>query len=188
MGKLLDEAIVFAMKAHAGHVRKAEGSAYVLHPMEAAVIAGTLSRDEKVITAALLHDAIAYAGIPADELRMKFGCRVAELVSSMSENKMRDLPPEETWELRKKEALKSLFDTEDEDVKILWLSDELSNLRSIHTEVLNEGDDFFLRFNQKDKKKHEWYFKEVLRGLSSLKGTDPYEEFERLIEETFGDK
>ena len=168
MGKMLDSAIEFAIKAHAGQVRKADGSPYVLHTMEAAVIAGTLTRDEAVIAASLLHDVIEHTWATTDEIRELFGDRVAALVEAVTEDKMTDLPPKETWRLRKIHSLRSLFDTDDDGVKIMWLANKLSNLRSMAVGVRAEGDDFFKKFNQTDKELHEWYYREVQKALLSL--------------------
>ena len=41
--ELVSEAIAFAVKAHDGMRRKKSESPYILHPMEAAVIVGTIA-------------------------------------------------------------------------------------------------------------------------------------------------
>lgn len=185
MGKLLDKAILFSMQAHEGQVRKAGKKPYVLHPMEAAVIAGTLTNDENVLAAALLHDVVEDAGVTPQEIKEQFGDRVAELVASETENKRAGTPPAETWLDRKLETLAILRDTDDEGIKILWLSDKLSNLRSMFSGVKEQGDEFFNNFNQKDKKMHEWYYRTIAEYLGSLKDTAAYGEFMFLIGETF---
>ena len=185
MGKLLDKALLFSMKAHEGQTRKADDKPYVLHTMEAAVIAGTLTKDENVIAAALLHDVVEDAKVTPAELVSEFGGRVAELVASETENKRDGTPPTQTWEIRKSESLEILRNTTDEGVKILWISDKLSNLRSMFAGVRREGDAFFDHFNQKDRKKHEWYYREIAKALDSLKDTEAYGEFMYLIDETF---
>ena len=58
MGGILNKAIVYAVKAHNGQVRKGTQVPYILHPLEAASIVGTLTTDEKVIAAAVLHDVV----------------------------------------------------------------------------------------------------------------------------------
>lgn len=185
MGKKLDCALEFAMKAHEGQIRKSGGAPYVLHPMEAAVIAGSITSDEDVLAAALLHDVIEDAGVSMDEIARKFGARVAELVASETEDKLPGTPRELTWKKRKDDSLKILSETDDEGVKIIWLADKLSNARSMHAGVRREGDAFFNRFNQKDKKMHEWYYREIAKALLPLKNTDAYAEFEFLIGEIF---
>ena len=43
MGEILNKAIVYAVKAHNGQVRKGTQVPYILHPLEAASIVGTLT-------------------------------------------------------------------------------------------------------------------------------------------------
>ena len=61
--ELVSEAISFAAKAHDGMRRKTGNAPYILHPMEAAVIVGTMTDDQNVIAAAALHDVVEDAGI-----------------------------------------------------------------------------------------------------------------------------
>ena len=52
------KAIEFAAMAHDGMVRKKDKTPYILHPLEAAVIVGSMTDDRDVITAAVLHDVV----------------------------------------------------------------------------------------------------------------------------------
>ena len=56
--ELVSEAIAFAVKAHDGMRRKKSETPYILHPMEAAVIVGTMTSDQNLISAAALHDVV----------------------------------------------------------------------------------------------------------------------------------
>ena len=60
--ELVNEAVAFAVKAHDGMRRKKGGLPYILHPLEAAVIVGTMTDDQNVIAAAVLHDVVEDAG------------------------------------------------------------------------------------------------------------------------------
>ena len=53
---VLEQAIVFAVEVHKGMVRKGERSPYILHPMEVASIASTMTKDKEIMAAAALHD------------------------------------------------------------------------------------------------------------------------------------
>ena len=122
MMELVSEAIIFAAKAHDGMRRRKSDSPYVLHPLEAAVIVGTMTDDQHVIAAAVLHDVVEDAGIAMDEVEQRFGVRVRQLVESETENKREDLPPEETWRIRKEESLRVLANTEDPAVWMIWIA------------------------------------------------------------------
>ena len=185
--KKLDDAIKFATDAHSGQKRKLTYSPYILHPLEAAAIAATLTSDEDVICAVVLHDTVEDTEVKITEIREKFGDRVAELVAEETENKRRDLLPEVTWQIRKEETIQRLMDTKDKDVKILWLADKLSNVRSICGAYLEIGDAVWENFNQKDKNLQKWYYKSVAKALEpDFKNTQAFKEYENILNFIFG--
>ena len=119
--EIVSEAIAFAVKAHEGMRRKKSESPYILHPMEAAVIVGTMTDDQNLIAAAALHDVVEDAGVTIEEIEKSFGRRVRELVESETEDKRADLPPADTWRIRKEESLAVLKNTDDIAVLMVWL-------------------------------------------------------------------
>ena len=184
--ELVTKAAIFAVNAHDGMKRKTNKNPYILHPMEAASITGTMSESQELIAAALLHDVVEDAGITAKQIETEFGKRVAELVSSETENKRADLPADATWELRKQESIALLKSTSDIDVKKLYLSDKLSNMRSFYREWKLLGDDMWQKFNQKDKEKQEWYYRSIADATSELSNFEAWQEFTFLVEKIFG--
>ena len=70
--ELVSEAIAFAVKAHDGMRRKKSNAPYILHPMEAAVIVGTMTDDQNPIAAAALHDVVEDAGISLKFINTSF--------------------------------------------------------------------------------------------------------------------
>ena len=113
MMELVSEAVAFAVRAHDGMRRKKSEAPYILHPMEAAVIVGTMTDDQNLIAAAALHDVVEDAGVTIEEVGEKFGKRVQELVQSETEDKREELPPADTWRIRKEESLEVLKNTDD---------------------------------------------------------------------------
>jgi len=184
---ILNRAIVFATEAHRGAFRKGTGIPYILHPLEAAAIAATITVDHEVLAAAVLHDVIEDAGVTEAELREVFGSRVAELVSAESENKRADLPAGDTWRIRKQETLDALREEDRRDVKILVLADKLSNIRAIHRDFRALGEALWERFNMKDKDQIGWYYRSIAGALESELGeTLAWQEYRGLVEETWG--
>lgn len=184
--ELVSEAIAFAVRAHDGMRRKKSESPYILHPMEAAVIVGTITNDQNLIAAAALHDVVEDADISIEEIEEKFGKRVRELVASETEDKRADLPPEDTWRIRKEESLKVLRDAEDTDVLIVWLGDKLANMRSVYRDWKIEGDALWQRFNQKDVKQQEWYYSSIVKFTERLSHTSAWIEYKTLTDIVFG--
>lgn len=178
---MIEEAVAFARKAHAGAVRKGTNIPYITHPLEAAVIVSLMSDDPELVAAALLHDVIEDAGVTAGELEAQFGSRVAQLVVAESEDKTK------SWYERKSATIEHLKGAEKE-IKILTLGDKLSNLRCTAKDHLLVGEDVWLRFHEKDKLKHKWYYGGILRELGDMDmGEYPsYQEYKQLYHRVFG--
>ena len=184
--ELVSEAIAFAAKAHDGMRRKKSEAPYILHPMEAAVIVGTMTDDQSLIAAAALHDVVEDAGITIEEVEERFGKRVRELVESETEDKRADLPPADTWRLRKEESLAVLKNTDDIGVLMVWLGDKLANMRSLYRAMKVEGDAMWQRFNQKDVNEHAWYYGSIAKLTERLSDTSAWIEYKALTELVFG--
>ena len=184
--ELVSEAIAFAVKAHDGMRRKNGDAPYILHPMEAAVIVGTMSDDQSLIAAAVLHDVVEDAGITIEEVEEKFGSRVGELVRSETEDKRAELPPAATWRIRKEESLAVLKNTDDMGVLMVWLGDKLANMRAIYREFKKEGNAMWQRFNQKDAKEQAWYYSTIVTLTERLSYTTAWLEYKTLTEIVFG--
>ena len=185
MMELVSEAIVFAVKAHDGMRRKKSESPYVLHPMEAAVIVGSMTDDQNLIAAAALHDVVEDAGITMDEIGERFGARVRQLVECETENKREELPPEETWRIRKEESLEVLKNAEDPAVLMVWLGDKLANMRAIYRDWKVEGDAMWQRFHQSDPKVQAWYYTTIAELTKRLSHTAAWEEYKALTDIVF---
>ena len=186
MMELVSEAIAFAVKAHDGMRRKKSAIPYILHPMESAVIVSTMTDDQEVIASAVLHDVVEDAGVCIEEIKEKFGARVYELVSSETENKRADLPPSETWRVRKEETLAVLKNTDDIAVLMMWIGDKLANMRSIYRDFKVEGVQMWQRFNQTDVNEQAWYYRSVVALTERLSHTSAWLEYKTLTELVFG--
>ena len=184
---VIDNAIHFVTDAMSGRVRKVSGTPAVFHALEAGIIASSLTNDSEIIAAALLHDVIEDCGVTEETVRISFGERVTELVLGETEDKRIGVPPDKTWRVRKEEAIAKLQSTQDEGIKILFLSDKLSNMRSIAAGKKAQGAELWQSFNQKDPKEHEWYYRSVADALYGLQDTPAWKEYDRLIKSTFNE-
>ena len=182
---LMDRAIIFATRAHSGTYRKGTKIPYIVHPIEAASIVATMTDDPDMIAAAVLHDVVEDTDATLEEIRFFFNDHIAKLVEAESENKRKDLPPQETWMVRKMETLTFLREEADREAKILALADKLSNMRAVHRDQKTIGDQLWERFNEKSKEKHGWMYRQVAEALSELKDTFAWQEYDRLVKKTF---
>ena len=178
---MINKAIEFATKAHEGQFRKGTKRPYIVHPVEVGDIVSTMTRDEEIISAAVLHDTIEDCeGITQRILAQEFSERVANMVAQESEDKSK------TWMERKTATIEHVR-TAPRDVQMITLADKLSNMRDIDRDYPVAGEELWNRFRMKDKNIIGWYYKGVRDALKESLGEVPaYEEYCRLIEKNFG--
>lgn len=182
--KLLDRAIVFAVRAHAGTERRGKGFPYIVHPMEAVEIVATMTPDQELLAAAALHDTVEDTDTTVEQIRAEFGDRVAELVAAESDEPHESRDSVENWRARKQTAIDRLA-AASRDVKIVALGDKLSNMRAIARDYAVQGDALWNLFHAKDRKDHEWHYRGLAASLVELSDTFAYKEFEHLINQVF---
>ena len=179
---LLDRAIMFAVKAHAGTERRGKGFPYIVHPMEAVAVAATITPDQEILAAAALHDTVEDTDVTIEQIRAEFGDRIASLV--MIESVGDD---EGTWHERKQKAI-DLIANAPRDAKIVAMGDKLSNMRAIARDFYIQGDALWSLFHATDPKDHEWHYRGLADALRELEDTFAFQEFEFLINQVFGKK
>ena len=177
---MIEKAVKFAIKAHEGQFRKGSTIPYITHPLEVCTIVSLITDNEEVRVASLLHDTVEDTSVTITEIEKEFGKKVAALVGSESEDKSK------TWIERKMHTLKTLKN-ESIEVKIIALGDKLSNIRNSARDYLSLGNDFLLRFNEKDKVKQAMYYYGILDALKDLEDKEFYREYEKLCDFVFGD-
>jgi guanosine-3',5'-bis(diphosphate) 3'-pyrophosphohydrolase len=82
---LVRRAYDFAEAAHRGQRRK-DDRAFIAHPVRVARLLAARGYDEEVVAAALLHDVVEDTSVTLEEVRERFGDRVAELVACVTED------------------------------------------------------------------------------------------------------
>ena len=184
---LLDRAIIFAVRAHAGTERRGKGFPYIVHPMEAVSIAATITSDQESLAAAALHDTVEDTDVTVDQIRSEFGERIASLVAAETDAVMEGKSENETWHERKQAAIDRLARVSS-DAKIVAMGDKLSNMRAIARDYAVQGDALWNLFHVNDPREHEWHYRGLADALRDLKDTFAFQEFETLINQVFGNK
>lgn len=157
----LEEAIIYATILHQGKVRKLEGNPYILHPIEVAQILSTMTDDEEIITAGILHDIVEGTDGTLEEIEKRFGERVADLVESDSEEKNVEYEDSAAWKRSKEESLKDLKNSKDIGMKMLWLADKLANIRSLAGLYSERGETVWQEFSQTEPDMLRWYYSSI---------------------------
>lgn len=184
---LLDKAVVFAVRAHSGTERRGKGFPYIVHPLEAVEIVSTMTSDQQLLAAAVLHDTVEDTCVTLEQIRDEFGDRVASIVEAESDKNANGLSDKDSWHDRKKGAIDRLAKASRE-AKIVALGDKLSNMRAIARDYSVMGDELWKIFHVTDKKDHEWHYRGLADSLRELEDTFAFKEFETLINQVFGTK
>lgn len=185
--QLLDRAIVFAVKAHAGTERRGKGFPYIVHPMEAMEIVATMTPDQELLAAAALHDTVEDTDVTIEQIRAEFGERVAALVEAESDEVVEGVREEDSWHQRKQAAIDRLARAP-HDAKMVALGDKLSNMRAIARDYAMQGDKLWSLFHTTDPKEHEWHYRGLADSLRELSDTFAFQEFESLINQVFSSR
>ena len=82
---MLDEVLKFATMAHGDQKRKYTGEPYIVHPIAVSEIVKTVPHTDEMIAAALLHDVVEDTPFTIDDINDRFGNKVAELVSWLTD-------------------------------------------------------------------------------------------------------
>ena len=179
---LFDKAVKFAVEAHSGTERRCKGYPYIIHPMEAAAIVATMTNDQELLAAAVLHDTVEDTDVTIEQIRELFGDRVAELV----QHETAPLDESLTWREKKTAQLKQLADAP-HDSKIVALGDKFSNMSGIALDYRQIGDEVWKRFHAPNGKPDvEWYYRSLADAMSELSYTLAYQGYVKLLEEVFG--
>ena len=181
---MISRAILYATKAHEGTVRKGGTLPYIIHPLETMAMVATITSDQELLAAALLHDVVEDTGISIDDIRREFGERVAKLVDAETSRDIKGISHIDSWQQRKQAALDRLT-TASREAQIVALGDKLSNMRAIARDFRRIGNQVWQRFNMKDAALHAWYYRELVKSLAPMSDTDAYQEFASLVKQVF---
>lgn len=126
----LTEAYNYASSAHEGQKRKT-GEPFIIHPLETALIVAEMGLDVDSIIAALLHDCIEDTCINYDEVKVRFGQTVADLVDGVT--KLTRMPYTSKEE-EQMENLRKMFLAMARDIRVILIkiADRLHNMRTIN--------------------------------------------------------
>ena len=181
---IVDHAIRFAIEAHEGVARKGTDLPYIVHPLEALAVVATITSDQELLAAVVLHDVVEDAGISIDDIRREFGPHIADIVEGETDQEVQGLSHVDSWRQRKQATVDRLAKAS-RDVQIVALGDKLSNIRSMARNLRQQGNRLWQRFNEKDPRQHAWYYHQLTKSLSPLSDTDAYQEFLELVKQVF---
>ena len=174
------DAMAFAEKIHREQRRKGNNIPYVAHLMAVTSTVLEWGGDEDTAIAALLHDAVEdHGGQPmAEEIRRRFGDRVADLVLHCTDSTSTDPAAKLPWEDRKTAYLARLV-TAGPETALITASDKLHNLTATIRDVRAHGPVTLDRFERPDRL--VWYYTSVADAIVSHAGRAPVSELREQI-------
>lgn len=156
------DAVSYASDLHADQTRKSTAIPYVSHLLGVSSLVLEAGGDEDMAIAALLHDGPEDQGGQStlDDIRARFGDRVAHIVEGCSDSLTEDPDAKAPWKERKVAYLAHLQDTDD-DTRTVSMADKLHNARAIVTDLRISGPTTWDRFNSSSEE-ILWYYTEIL--------------------------
>lgn len=125
----IKRAYEFAKSAHEGQLRKS-GEAFVIHPIQVAIILADLRMDADTVCAALLHDTVEDTDVTGEVVEENFGSDVRALVEGVTKItriEVESLSDEQAATIRK------MFVAMSKDIRVIVikLADRLHNMRTL---------------------------------------------------------
>lgn len=176
----IEEALVYAAQLHAGQKRKISEVPYLSHLLSVAALVMEMGGEENEAIAALLHDAPEEQGgrKTLEEIRRRFGERVAEIVESCTDTFE---TPKPDWRPRKEAHLARLRQASPEALRVI-LADKLHNARSILLDFQRMGDALWDYFNG-GTEGTLWYYNQMVAILNEGGDKIWAAELERVVAE-----
>ena len=175
-----EEALVFATRLHGGQRRKGSPVPYISHLLVVAGLVLEQGSGEDAAIAALLHDAVEdQGGRPTlDEIRRRFGDRVAEIVEGCTDAFTLLKPP---WRKRKEAYLAHLTQAS-AAVRLVSAADKLHNARTTLADYRQSGEAVWQRFNG-GRQGTLWFYRAMVDALRAGGSFPLVEELDRVVSE-----
>ena len=152
----------FAMKVHAGQIRKTNGKPIIYHPLAVGEILDFYGFDDEIISAGYLHDTVEETNTTIEDIQKTFGVRIATLVSYATQPE-KDLP----WEIRKLYTIEIVKDKPIDDIAVI-IADKIRNIEELLNDIQEQGLEVISYFNSGYDNKL-WYFESIHKEVIHLK-------------------
>jgi (p)ppGpp synthase/HD superfamily hydrolase len=160
-GRALDDALAFVADAFRTKTRKGTDIPYLTHLLAVMALVGEHGGSEEQMIAALLHDALEdLEGLTKDDLEIRFGGPVADMVEALSDATEH---PKPDWRTRKERYLARLTQ-EGPWVKLVSTADKLHNVQCLRRDLDRHGEAVWDRFNA-GREDQLWYYRGVVEAL-----------------------
>lgn len=186
----LADIFAFVSYEHRNNTRKS-GVPYISHPMDVASILIKENAPSELVFAGLLHDIVEDTDINIVTIRRRYGPAVGDYVEAVTEpvELRQDAEGDraQTWKERKEYTIKRISRANSE-IRLLACADKLANIRDLISEIKQEGEEFWDKFNA-PKSEQEWYYRSMLEvfatGPQNITDTRAYRDYKDCVDELF---
>jgi (p)ppGpp synthase/HD superfamily hydrolase len=119
----------WAARQHASQLRDVDRAPFILHPLEVAALLASRGFDDEVVAAGLLHDVVEDTDTGLDEVRRRFGDRIAGTVAAVTED-----PTIEDYHARKA-ALRDQVAAAGPDAHAVYAADKVAKARELRAQA-----------------------------------------------------
>ena len=174
------EALKYAAEVHEGQVRKGTNVPYVSHVLAVCSLVLEDGGGEDEAIGALLHDAVEDGGGQPrlDDIRRRFGDRVARIVWGCSDT---DQVPKPPWKDRKLRYIEHVRQATPE-VRRVSCAGKLHNAWSTLRDYRSQGERLWGRFNASGDDTI-WYYRQLIEAFRQPDQTALVDELERVVGE-----
>lgn len=159
---LSERALSFAIRAHAGQMRKSEkDKPYVIHPIIVGLLLKKYGFDDNVIAAGYLHDVVEETDYTIDDIARLFGGDVASLVMTATE-----VDSSLSWKERKTQQIKATANMPERNAAIIC-ADKIANVEDLRMERRKNGGINFSNFHA-DESEQRWFFESMYKELNKI--------------------
>jgi (p)ppGpp synthase/HD superfamily hydrolase len=132
---LVGMAVEWARQLHARQRRDVDQAPFVLHPLEVASLLSSLGFDQEVVAAGVLHDSVEKTEAGVNDVRERFGDRVARIVAAVSED------PSIADDGARREALARQVTAGGPDAHAVYAADKVTKVRELRARATRDSPD-----------------------------------------------
>ena len=173
----IQKAFEYAKEKHKNQKRKITGEPYINHIIDVANILKENGADEETITVGILHDTVEDTDATIQDIKEKFGSKIAKMIDCESEKK--SLPYRERKAEHMARVSKSSYNT-----KLVNCADKVSNLKSL-IKCYNIYNEQIWQYFNGSKEDIMWYYTLALKVLKDVSDKKMYEDFCKLYKNLF---
>ena len=140
--ELVRDAYELLASKHDGQRQKVNGHPYVEHPIAVATDVSEAGFEPEMVAAALLHDIVEDSDVTVEDVRERFGDRVATLVDAMTDTS--EVKPYE----RRKALHRERVVAAGPEAAAIFAADKLNNVRALRSAYAEDGEAVASRFVQ----------------------------------------